>query len=468
MCNLSAISLTTNTNIVHFRWEIAILCKIYCILASFASLLYTYDSVICLISFITLIFTGISLTPFNIFTMVGLLSANRWSLVYGLTEGTQQITDCFASLDRIENFLLIGEVNGNGTYANETGERKYEVNPQKYIIEKKSEESKGEKPFLKATDLTCHWNDDSETAVLTNVNLDINENKLVIVTGPVGCGKSSLLLSLLEEIPPTKGKVLHKGKIAYVPQTSWVFTGTLRENILFNQPFDEEKYRRTIEACDLNTDISTFPNGDKTILGERGCSLSGGQRARVNLARAVYFDADIYLLDDPLSAVDAKVGKHIFEKCIAGVLGNKIRILVTHQLQHLKNADYIVILDKGTIVKEGDYSEIKESGMDLESLEKQLHLDTEKYHKSEGRKMEASTYQEHAKRRESKERDRAQLIACKGLVTSNEDREVGTISSKLYWTYFRAGLHGVLLLLLLLVFLISQGVLWYNYISLYT
>ena len=393
------------------------------------------------------------MTPFNIFTMVGLLSQNRWSLVYGLTDGMQLIADCFVSLDRIENFLLIEELNGNGKNGNEATERK-------------NEGSKDEKPFLKATDLTCHWNGNSESAVLTSVNLDIKENKLVLVTGPVGCGKSSLLLSFLGELPPTKGEVLHKGKIVYVPQTAWVFTGTLRENILFNQPFDEEKYQRTIEACDLTKDISRLPNGDNTVLGERGCSLSGGQRARVNLARAVYFDADIYLLDDPLSAVDAKVGKHIFEKCISGVLSNKIRILVTHQLQHLKNADYIVILDKGTIAKEGDYLEIKESGMEIESLEKQLHLGmAEKYRKSEGGKMKDSTDLENAKRKESKKRDHSHFIAGKGLVTSNEDREVGTISSKLYWTYFRAGLHGVLLLLLLLVFLISQGVLWYNYIQ---
>ena len=439
-------TIVTDMNVIHFRLDVGILRKIYGILATFASLQHTYDSVICLISFITLIFTGIRLTPFNIFTMVGLLSENRRSLVYGLTDGMQLIADCFASLDRIENFLLIEELSENGTNGNEARERK-------------DEGSKGEKPFLKVTDLTCHWNGDSEPAVLTNVNLDIKENKLVLVTGPVGCGKSSLLLSILDELPPTKGEILHKGKIVYVPQTAWVFTGTLRENILFNQPFDEEKYQRTIEACDLTKDISRLPNGDNTVLGERGCSLSGGQRARVNLARAVYFDADIYLLDDPLSAVDAKVGKHIFEKCISGVLSNKIRILVTHQLQYLKNADYIVILDKGTIVKEGEYSEMKESGMDIESLEKQFHLDAEKYRTSEGGKTEASAGQENAKRVERRESDCSQFIAGKGLATSKEDRVVGTISSKLYWTYFRAGSHGVFLLLLLVLFFIAQGML---------
>ena len=114
--------------------------------------------------------------------------------------------------------------------------------------------------------------------------------------------------------------------LSYSISSAWVFTGTLKENILFNQPYDKEKYDKAIEACDLTKDVSSLPDGDMTMLGERGASLSGGQRARVNLARAVYSDADIYLLDDPLSAVDAKVGKHIFDNCISGVLGNKVRV----------------------------------------------------------------------------------------------------------------------------------------------
>lgn len=219
------------------------------------------------------------------------------------------------------------------------------------------------------------------------------EGKLLLVTGPVGCGKSSLLLALLEELPPSTGKVTRNGKIVYVPQTAWAYSGTLRENILFNQAFDQEKYDRTIEACDLKKDIAMLPEGDKTLLGERGASLSGGQRARVNLARAVYSDADIYLLDDPLSAVDAKVGKHIFENCINGLLSNKVRVLVTHQLQYMKSADYIVILDKGGVVKQGAYQQMKESGMDIDSLEKEFHLGQEKYHEIEGGKMTVTTDQ---------------------------------------------------------------------------
>ena len=225
------------------------------------------------------------------------------------------------------------------------------------------------------------------------MSIEVTENKLLLVTGPVGCGKSSLLLSFLDELPPSAGNITHSGRIVYVPQTAWVYSGTLRDNILFNQPFDQEKYDRTIEACDLKKDIAMLPEGDKTLLGERGASLSGGQRARVNLARAVYSDGDIYLMDDPLSAVDAKVGKHIFENCINGLLSNKVRVLVTHQLQYMKSADHILILDKGNVVKQGNYDQMKEAGLDIESLEKEFHLGQEKYHEVEGGKVTVTTDQ---------------------------------------------------------------------------
>lgn len=307
-----------------------------------------------MIAFITLVFTGTRLTPFNIFTMVGLLSENRRSLVYGLTDGMQLIADCFASLDRIEHFLLIEELTNCSS---------------RKSSRRKSDESINGGHYLKANDITCHWNGINEAPVLSNINLDLQAKKLALITGPVGCGKSTLLLTLLEELIPTTGEIERRGEIVYVPQTAWVFSGTVRENILFSKPFDEERYKQTLEVCDLAKDIERLPNGDETMLGERGASLSGGQKARVNLARAVYADADIYLLDDPLSAVDAKVGKHIFEKCISEMLGDKIRVLVTHQLQYLKNADYVMILDtKGTVEHEGAYSQLQVRQKSLNSL----------------------------------------------------------------------------------------------------
>ena len=136
-------------------------------------------------------------------------------------------------------------------------------------------------------------------------------------------GKSTLLSAIAGEICEVSGTITFQGSFVYLPQTPWIFSGTIRENILFGQPHDETKYTRVIEACALTEDIHRFPDYDQTVVGERGEVLSGGQQARVSLARAVYADADLYLLDDPLSAVDFKVGQHIFETCIKDLLGDK-------------------------------------------------------------------------------------------------------------------------------------------------
>jgi len=135
-----------------------------------------------------------------------------------------------------------------------------------------------------------------------------------------------------------------QGKVAYAPQEAWIFSGTIRENILCGSQYNEQRYRQVVEAAALERDLTLLPKGDQTVMGERGISLSGGQKARVNLARCLYVDADVYLMDDPLSAVDTHVGRHLFDKAINGFLRDKIRILVTHQLQYLKDVDKILVL----------------------------------------------------------------------------------------------------------------------------
>ena len=149
---------------------------------------------------------------------------------------------------------------------------------------------------------------------------------------------------ILGELSTLEGSREVKGRIAYAPQEPWIFSGTIRQNILCGLDYDEERYRRVIKAAALERDLTLFPIGDATALGERGVQLSGGQKARVNLARCLYVDADIYLMDDPLSAVDTHVGRHLFDQAINGFLRNKIRILVTHQLQYLKDVDQILVL----------------------------------------------------------------------------------------------------------------------------
>ncbi|KAF4792003.1 Multidrug resistance-associated protein 1 [Turdus rufiventris] len=202
----------------------------------------------------------------------------------------------------------------------------------------------------------------TDPPLLNSIHFTVPEGSLVAVVGQVGCGKSSLLSALLGEMDKKEGYVLVKGSVAYVPQQAWVQNATLEDNIIFGREMSESRYKRVIEACALLPDIEILPSGDKTEIGEKGVNLSGGQKQRVSLARAVYCNADVYLLDDPLSAVDAHVGKHIFEKVIGpkGILRNKTRVLVTHAINYLPQMDTILVMTDGEISEMGSYQELLE------------------------------------------------------------------------------------------------------------
>ncbi|NWQ61769.1 MRP1 protein, partial [Neopipo cinnamomea] len=202
----------------------------------------------------------------------------------------------------------------------------------------------------------------TDPPLLNSINFTVPEGSLVAVVGQVGCGKSSLLSALLGEMDKKEGYVVVKGSVAYVPQQAWVQNATLEDNIIFGREMNENRYKCVIEACALLPDIEILPSGDKTEIGEKGVNLSGGQKQRVSLARAVYCNADVYLLDDPLSAVDAHVGKHIFEKVIGpkGILKNKTRVLVTHAINYLPQMDTILVMTDGEISEMGSYQELLE------------------------------------------------------------------------------------------------------------
>lgn len=195
---------------------------------------------------------------------------------------------------------------------------------------------------------------------LKDISLDIPDGKLVAVVGQVGCGKSSLISAFLGEMEKVQGRVKVKGSFAYVPQQAWIQNATVRENILFGKEVDQNKYQQVIEACALGPDLEILQGGDLTEIGEKGINLSGGQKQRVSLARAVYNNADVYLLDDPLSAVDSHVGKHIFNKVVGprGLLRNKTRILVTHGVHWLPMVDTIVVMVDGRVSELGSYEEL--------------------------------------------------------------------------------------------------------------
>uniref|UniRef100_A0A8C9ET34 Multidrug resistance-associated protein 1 n=1 Tax=Pavo cristatus TaxID=9049 RepID=A0A8C9ET34_PAVCR len=206
---------------------------------------------------------------------------------------------------------------------------------------------------------------------LNSINFTVPEGSLIAVVGQVGCGKSSLLSALLGEMDKKEGYVVVKGSVAYVPQQAWIQNATLEDNIIFGREMNESRYKRVIEACALLPDLEILPMGDRTEIGEKGVNLSGGQKQRVSLARAVYCNADTYLFDDPLSAVDAHVGKHIFEKVIGpkGILKNKTRVLVTHAVNYLPQMDTILVMTDGEISEMGSYQELlKQDGAFAEFL----------------------------------------------------------------------------------------------------
>jgi ABC-type multidrug transport system fused ATPase/permease subunit len=202
---------------------------------------------------------------------------------------------------------------------------------------------------------------------LKNINIDIKAGELVAVIGAVGSGKSSFLSALLGEMHLQNGEVTACGSIAYCDQKPWVLNATVEDNILFGEELDMQKFDNSVHAACLEDDITVLPGGIKTEIGEKGINLSGGQKARVALARAVYKDADVYLLDDPLSAVDAHVGQHMFQDCIRGVLGGKTRVLVTHHVHFLNDVDKIIVLEDGCVKAQGSMTELMQQGLDLTS-----------------------------------------------------------------------------------------------------
>ncbi|EZA62697.1 Multidrug resistance-associated protein [Ooceraea biroi] len=297
--------------------------------------------------------------------------------------GLNFLAETIVSMNRLEEILLMEEVNMERpemiTESQTVLQKSNVAEPQgdKYIARNESAELTQSQENPVCVDLrrvSANWINGQLPPTLCNISMTIKPGNLCALVGPVGSGKSSVLHLLLRELNPGAGTIvftqtlseniaknkLSNGyfadnpnlRISYASQEAWLFGGTVRENILFGQPYDKDRYVQVTNVCALIKDFRQFPQGDMTIVGDRGVSLSGGQRARINLARAVYRQADLYLLDDPLSAVDTHVARHLYKKCITEYLHNKTRILVTHQLQFLKQADHIVMLDRYSDVDE--------------------------------------------------------------------------------------------------------------------
>lgn len=219
---------------------------------------------------------------------------------------------------------------------------------------------------VKFNNVTAVWEcSENPTQIngIYDVNIEIKQGLCAIV-GAVGTGKSTLLNVILGELGIDAGSLTVNGSISYAAQDPWLFNGSVRNNIVFAEEFDQQRYNAVVKVCALQEDFQQFPHSDGTIIGEKGISLSGGQKARVNLARCIYKRSDIYLLDDPLSAVDTHVGKHIFERCIEDFLADKICVLVTHQLQYLKNVNHVILLANGRVEAEGPFDTLEKFNKD--------------------------------------------------------------------------------------------------------
>ncbi|KAL9264122.1 ABC transporter C family member 10-like protein [Drosera capensis] len=218
------------------------------------------------------------------------------------------------------------------------------------------------------------WEENSMRPTLRCINLEVAPGAKVAVCGEVGSGKSTLLAAVLGEVPIIEGTAEVYGNIAYVSQTAWIQTGTIRDNILFGTTMNDRRYQETLERCSLLKDLELLPYGDMTEIGERGVNLSGGQKQRIQLARALYQDADIYLLDDPFSAVDAHTATSLFNEYVMGALSGKTVLLVTHQVDFLPAFDYILLMSDGEILQAAPYEEFlgsSEEFMDLVNAHKE-------------------------------------------------------------------------------------------------
>ncbi|CAL1711021.1 unnamed protein product [Somion occarium] len=293
--------------------------------------------------------------------------------------------------------------------------------------------------------------DEDKPFALHGLKLQIPKGSFVAIVGRVGSGKSSLLQALIGEMRRTRGEAHFSSSVAYVPQTSWIMNATLRENILFGRDDDEERLQEIIRACCLEHDLEMLPHGEDTEIGEKGINLSGGQKARVSLARAAYSDADIVLMDDSLSAVDAYVGKQILENCLLnGPLADKTRVMATHALHVLDKTDYIYVMDNGAIVEQGTFQDLMDdNGMFARLMDEYGSLEKEKAGSEDVKERKGKALSGALEPKDAKK--------AQAALMQQEERMTGSVAGMVYVKYFRyAG--GVLLLPWLLLLLTAyQG-----------
>ncbi|KAI1776106.1 ATP-binding cassette transporter protein YOR1-like protein [Hypoxylon cercidicola] len=434
-----------------------------------------------MLSFITFSLTDHGLPAAQVFSSLALFNGLRMPLnLLPLVIG--QTVDAWSSLKRIQEFMLseeqeedvILEPEGRSAVemhgASFTWERTPTQDSEKSVEKKGKTGSpqKGTKPAPKAgnnggsseessEDTASTLVEEREPFKLQDMNLEIGRNELVAVIGTVGSGKSSLLAALAGDMRKTSGEVVLGASRAFCPQYAWIQNASVRKNILFGKEMDRDWYKEVVRACALQPDLDMLPNGDATEIGERGITISGGQKQRLNIARAIYFDADIVLMDDPLSAVDAHVGRHIMDNAILGLLKDKCRILATHQLWVLNRCDRIIWMDGGKIQAVDTFDNLMANHSGFRQLMETTAVEEKK--EEEPAAVEEKTA--------DGDKDKKKKKRGQGLMQA-EERAMSSVPWSVYTAYIRASGSILNAPLTILVLLLSQGAnimtsLWLSY-----
>ncbi|XP_047949576.1 ABC transporter C family member 2-like [Salvia hispanica] len=395
--------------------------------------------IVIVVSFGLFTLLGGDLTPARAFTSLSLFAVLRFPL-FMLPNIITQVVNANVSLKRLEGLLLAEE-------------QVLMPNPP---IE----------PGLPAISIKngyFSWEAKAERPTLSNINLDIPVGSLVAIVGSTGEGKTSLVSAMLGELPAVAdANVVIRGNVAYVPQVSWIFNATVRDNILFGSPFERARYEKSIDMTCLQHDLEVLPGGDLTEIGERGVNISGGQKQRVSLARAVYSNSDVYIFDDPLSALDAHVGRQVFEKCIKTELRGKTRVLVTNQLHFLSEVDRILLVHEGTVKEEGTFEELSNNGVLFQKLMENAGKmeeyveeaeDVGKVDDKDAKPTVNGTTNEVAK--DEKQTNKKE---GKSILIKQEERETGVVSWKVLMRYKNA-LGGAWVVMILFTCYVSTEVL---------
>ncbi|RLN21894.1 putative ABC transporter C family member 15 [Panicum miliaceum] len=352
--------------------------------------------------------------------------------IHNLPELVSMATQTKVSLDRIEEFIKEDQHGKPNSYGNRSSTEKQSVAG---IVDIEAGQYSWEATdnILKKTKFTLK----------IDRKMEIMNGQKVAVCGSVGSGKSSLLCAIMGEIPRVSGaETTVVGSRAYVPQSAWIQTGTIQDNVLFGKAMDKAQYDEVLQACALDKDVELWANGDMTVVGERGMNLSGGQKQRIQLARALYSDADVYLLDDPFSAVDAHTGAHLFKECLMRQMSSKTVIYVTHQLEFLRDADLVLVMKEGRIVQSGKYDDL------IEDKDGELSKQMDAHNKSLSQVTPAQVHGlTRNKKHKNKQKELTEIEPDHNVVgrESEEERESGRVKWGIYRKFVTSAYRGALI-----------------------